>query len=444
MENIPSYVVWLASLPESAKLKVDGAAHRTKYIFLDREMSDFPGISKQLPNCYQDELGHGGQVVALAAIEPLARHHALLEISPEQQLQRDAWAAICSTGLTGALYYFRILKIELMVRPVPIELVASHYKRALFGLVSEQWSQHMFRANELNLSEQELAWWSHQCPSGIPRLMLRLPRAVLYMLREGAGTRVAVPEFPAHFALRAGWEAFREESLPDIQEAFIIAEPAINRLLLDKQQADDDNIVEHASTFAPTTAAGRLALRKVLQNAASAVNGCDPWDSARREELLQNLLSAAEAIQEAEDSHMTFSRLHLTGRHAHRYNVTALLQYFFISGFLHSDSDLCEVIEWCCQVALPKDVSECALAFIRGTEGSAFRVPSAATLSRTRFKVDVAWMLIFRKHLESLGEVKVFVQTDATAQAGRQYQISIVNCVKVSDLQMLHKDRLPS
>ena len=217
----------------------------------------------------------------------------------------------------------------------------------------------------------------------------------------------------------------------------------MTRLLLDKQQADNDNVVGHASTFAPTTTAGRHALKKVLQDAAGAVNGCDPLDRARREELLQNLLSAAEAIQEAEDSHMTFSRLHLTGRHSHRYNVTALLQYFFISGFLRSDSDLCEVIEWCCQVALPKDVSECALAFIRGAEGSTFRVPSAATLSRARFKV-VAWMLIFRKHLESLGELKIVVQTDATAQAGRQYQITIVNFVQVSDLQMLHKDRLPS
>ena len=222
MENIPSYVVWLASLPESAKLKVDGNAHRTKYIFLDREMSDFPGISKQLPNCYRDELGNGGQVIALAAIEPLARHHALLEISPEQQLQRDAWVAVCSEGLSGALYYFRVLKVELMVRPVPVELVASQYKRALFGLVDEQWSQHMFRANEFNLSEQELAWWSHQCPSGIPRLMLRLPRAVLYMLREGVWTRVAVPDFPAHFAMRAGWEAFRQESHPDIQQASLL------------------------------------------------------------------------------------------------------------------------------------------------------------------------------------------------------------------------------
>ena len=206
--------------------------------------------------------------------------------------------------------------------------------------------------------------------------------------REGAWTRVAVPELPAHFALRAGWEAFRQELLPDIQEAFIAAEPAMNCLLLDKQQAGEDNVVGHVGTFAPTSSAGRLALRQILQNAASAVNGCEPWGRARREELLHNLLSAAEAIQKAEDSHMIFSRAHLTGRHSHRYNVTALLQYFFISGFLRSDSDLCHVIEWCCQAALPKDVSESALAFIRGAEGSTFRAPSAPTLSRTRFKVD--------------------------------------------------------
>ena len=73
-------------------------------------------------------------------------------------------------------------------------------------------------------------------------------------------------------------------------------------------------------------------------------------------------------------------------------------------------------------------------------EGGTFRVPSPSTLSRIRFEVDVAWMLLFRQQLDSLGDVRIYVQTDATAQAGQQYQITILNFVKVQDLDELHKD----
>ena len=120
-----------------------------------------------------------------------------------------------------------------------------------------------------------------------------------------------------------------------------------------------------------------------------------------------------------------------------------VLHYFFISGFLHRDGDLRQVLELCCNVLPPQDQAEVALRLLQGSERGRVNIPSASAISRARFEVDVGWTLIFRQVLTEFlngGGVRLYVQTDANSQAVKQYQITILNVVKTVDLAAMHRD----
>ena len=288
MEGIPTYAVCLATLPVSAKLKVLGRDHRTQYLFLDKEIAENPSIRDSLPPVFGDEFTKDSQILALAAIEPVSRYHPLLEVSVEEQLQRDAWAFISSAGLAAKLYFFCVVKLEVLPSPLPVEIVASQFQRSFFGLIKESWSQHVLNTNALGLSARELCWWKSLCRSHFPRLLLRMPRATLCKVRNLSWTRIAVPEFPESFALRVGWKTFQGEKDPEVKAAFISGEPMMVIALI---QGEEQGAAGH-ELLPLAKSSGRLLLRTALRDAASAVMGCIPWQGAQRERLLSGHRSA--------------------------------------------------------------------------------------------------------------------------------------------------------
>ena len=445
MDDVPQYVVWLANLPRNTKLYVRDQTKRTKYAFINREIQEHSGIAAALSQ-FAAVYPPGSQVVALAAIEPVAIHHALLELAEEERQQREAWRFLTSHSLQGQLYYFRVIKVEMLALPLPVELIASQYKKQLFGVVDESWSRHAFAS--LKLSAAEVNWW-RQVHGSLqdPCILLRLPAAILTLVTNGDWTRLAVPDLSKDFTFRAGWDVFAGE--PNIRAQFSLLQPSSLRPILAERESDEQRVVDDgagdANRFMLSSAAGQVNLQDLLRTVAGSLTGCQPCDQLQREHLLRDLLAAAEAVELARDNRMIFERLHLSRLFCQRYNIASLLRFFFISGLLRNDTDLREVIELCISVALPKDVADSALAFLRGLTGSDFRVPSAATISRTRFRVDTAWMILFREQLQKMlndGGVRLYVQTDATAQAGRQYQITLINIVRAGELDQLHKDRL--
>ena len=103
-----------------------------------------------------------------------------------------------------------------------------------------------------------------------------------------------------------------------------------------------------------------------------------------------------------------------------------------------------------CAVILPPDAKQEALDFIDGVDNGIsdrMRIPSTATLSRCRARLDVAWTLLFRNwlsgHLRAKGGsgVSLYIQTDATWQARQEYQVTLLNIVHKDCLLDLHKDR---
>ena len=69
------------------------------------------------------------------------------------------------------------------------------------------------------------------------------------------------------------------------------------------------------------------------------------------------------------------------------------------------------------------------------------RLPSKASLSRMRGRVDVAWMLKFRSLLQYMmdnGGVTIYPMVDPSPQGGRDYEMVVMSVIASRDLVQLH------
>ena len=219
------------------------------------------------------------------------------------------------------------------------------------------------------------------------------------------------------------------------------AEP-LSRLLfsMDSEWLSD---LKAAADFQVATGPGCVEMHLLLQRVASAFMGCRPCQGEARDRMLLDILAASTALEDSQANLRRFLMVNASRGGTRRYSITSLLRFFILSGFLHADVDVREALESCCTLVLPPDQAEAALSLLRGDEHYKLHVPSASAISRARFRVDVGWMLCFRSQLRDFlrsGGVKVLVQTDATFQAGKHYQITILNVIKNMDLPDLHKD----
>ena len=447
----PSYIVWLGDLNQDAKIKTDGIKHRTRYLVLDSEISKHPPIAQALQTGCGDSsvLPESSHIVGFAALEATAQHHALLELSEEERIQRDLWRLFTQTDIHGKLYYFRVVRVKKLSMPVPLSFAATKYKRRFFGQVSTSWGREMLETALAEMSDHEFGWWQEClqmcCPEGdgIPEVVMRLPKAFLLLILERFWTRVCLPDLHKEgFFLRVGWDAFHNG---EIIPRDIVRGQRLSSLFFTDQVLVDDRHMPLPPQFAVASSEGRVALHMLLQKTASAVMGCRPFTDDARNQLLLELLSAAVALEDAEAQSQLFLHRNASRAGTRRYNVSTLLNFFFLSGFLHRDRDLREALEWCIKLVLPQDQATAALKLLHGDGPHKLNVPSASTISRARFKVDVAYMLVFRDRLKAFlqqGGVKIIVQTDATFQAGKQYQITILNMIKTMDLDIIHKDPL--
>ena len=116
------------------------------------------------------------------------------------------------------------------------------------------------------------------------------------------------------------------------------------------------------------------------------------------------------------------------------------MNFFWVSGALQNDKDLRETLKQACLVSMPSRASQQAVSFIDGTglDHDKLRVPSMATLSKVRGRLDVA---VKPKLVCANGRgIRIYVQTDAAWQARQEYQVTLLNLVDVCDLERLHKD----
>ena len=445
--NGNAYVmVWLADFAHDVKMKPNhNQGFRTKYVLLDAEISKFHDVAKATAssNCAR-VYPEGSHIVAIAALEPLGQHHALRTLADEERVQRDLWRFFVQSSLHGKMSYFRVVRVKLLALPVPLHMAASKWKKRFFAKADAGWGMRNLTSNMQDMSREEQVWWMEQCqqcsPEGVPLVALRLPRPILSLVLASHWTRVAVPDASQDgFFLRAGWDAF-PDAAATLQRQLFQGEPCCRLLFSNDDPLEGLKTVED---FQVANGPGRAELHLLLQRVASAFMGCRPCQGEARDRMFLELLAAGTALEDSEADLCRFLLTNAASGGTRRYSVSSLLNYFILSGFLHRDADLREALESCCKLVLPADQANAALSLLHGDGHYKLNVPSASTISRARFKVDVAWMLVVRDQLKACllnGGVKLFVQTDATFQAGKQYQITILNIVKNMDIPMLSKD----
>ena len=155
--------------------------------------------------------GPGNVINSIALLEPIARHTCLLHLSQEEQAQYQVWRVLAREELEGALYWFRVVKIEPLPAAVEVQRVASVHKGRAFSLVSEEWANTLFTPQQLGMSTDAFSVWQGFSSGQPPRLLLRLPKPVVLLLVNGMWARLAVPDIQAEgFSFLVGWPGVRD------------------------------------------------------------------------------------------------------------------------------------------------------------------------------------------------------------------------------------------
>ena len=442
-----SQLVWLGDLGDG-KSKSSSDFH--KYVTPNKEAAAHPTVQSCLrqletreglsEGAYSGEerlLGQGNRIRALALIEPIARHTCLLPMTEEETAQYQVWRVLGRQELEGKIYWFHVRKVESLLHDVDVQDVATLYRGRAFSLMSEDWAHALFTAEQLGITVEDFTCWQSYSGNTIPRVILRVPKAFAHLVLSKTWSRLAVPDLRSEgFSFLAGWPGLRdleyrqkvESGLVDLQLAFMITS-------FSDMCSEPPPLV---GVPCLSSSAGRSQLLETLQEVAAALSG-----SERHTQVLANVYRSARAVQALSDDHLICYEDKREGTKL-KFSLMDMLNCFRVAGLLHADEDLREVLELSVQVCLPSSVAREAVAFIRGNDAGRMKVPSKATLSRCRGRVDVAWMLFVRKRIANMIHqqgLKVFIQTDATWQAGLEYQCTLANFVACTDLFDLFKDR---
>jgi hypothetical protein len=123
-------------------------------------------------------------------------------------------------------------------------------------------------------------------------------------------------------------------------------------------------------------------------------------------------------------------------QHGQGYAIQYLLESFFLSQVLTDSQHLGSVLKKSLRLILPAKVAD--------TMGTYFSsntpVPSTATISRMRGRVDTTWMLVWRDRFQEWLDdgLVVYLGTDSSPQAGRDYQIIMLDIIPKIWLPGMH------
>lgn len=447
-------VAWLATFSDGKRNAFD---HRVKHKWLNKEAEAQPKIHARVREleiangldegyaCKSWISGH--EIVGLILLSLMCQHHALQPLNEEMQAQHDFWCSLSGTPLDGNLFFFNVLKVEATTYGLPLAETSTGRNTCFFHL-DHAWAARAFTPEMLGISQHRLQKWKQHSQERIPTLTLRVPKAIALLALRETWSTLAVPESLHQVNLSAGWlskhvlktDTFHE--LKMLHKAFSSCDPDRLGVSWALEEATPDS-------FDVVTRQGRLHLQGLLQELGMVLFQGRPMTDEARWKLQVKLLSAAQGLQNSELAENFFRQESNFLQKCRKYSAIKLLNFFWVSGALQNDKDLRETLKQACLVSMPHRSSQQAVSFIDGTglDHDKLRVPSTATLSRVRGRLDVAWMLYFREHVVmpklacSNGRgIRIYVQTDATWQARQEYQVTLLNLVDVSDLQELYKD----
>ena len=124
-----------------------------------------------------------------------------------------------------------------------------------------------------------------------------------------------------------------------------------------------------------------------------------------------------------------------------KYATLQSIHAFCLSQELKNDSHLRAVCQWALRLSLPESLADEYVQTLC-KEDSSIRMPSAATMSRLRARVDVAWTLTFREKVKELiaEGFTAYLTWDASPQGGKELEMFVWNFVKETVLPQMQVD----
>ena len=423
MERKPRLCVWLSSLPDAKQglsLKADPEAPlrytKRATVVLNAAAADLQEMSElKRQGAWSDDDLAAGAVVAWAIVEPQFICNHLQPLTSGQKIQRKFWHSV-GPGDEHSVFFFKIVEIHVLARPVKIDEWACLQNHAFFSLLTDV----AFGALEAAWQEQSPAF----CEQQVPVDVVRLPLCFAVMCSKKAWDSFAVCDM----SLKAGG---RKKTHGQGQGGWHLGlTPHLRQAFPDVPWIADPEEIAKFSIQDPDNA------EEFLDEIKNVVMGLQQGEHVDLERLYFFLTAFAGYMNELRGM-LDFHR-HGKRSKNQAFGLTYLIKCFLLSQSLRSASQLKTALHSAAGIILPKQASQIMQAALDTNSNS---VPSAAAISKARGRIDVSWMLVWRDRFKEMFDgagAVIYLGTDSSPQGGRDYQIVVLDIVKKQDLAELH------
>ena len=433
---------WLGSLPSTGLTLPNPYSSSTrdvKRLHLNHEAADLKEIRAHLDG--QPEMTEqGDQVMALVEIEAGQAYSPIGKLDSEcLHCQYKYWRQMAGGTIDGHCFFLTILSVVALTSPQPKQNVRRSKFRTFFVSLEDGESERLMAC----LLEQRVLpdRMSGLSLEDAPDIMLRLPTPFARLASKAIWPSVAVIDFQDYHNLArwsVGWTRPRALQLVALRGQF--EPPMFNPISRDELETKNIFEVETVAT-----------LGFLLRDAATSLIPLVHHNPPEMKRALSYIHYVSSTLQNHEDEQSCFlyerTSLKSDGTLStcgvqKAFNISFLINCFWASGLMKSDSNMMELLGHCVRICLPVRLANFCHKLLSGDEVEERKLllPSASTMSRVRGRLDVAFMLLFQDWLyEALlyTSLHLLVQVDASPQGGRDYEVIVLNIIKDCELLLL-------
>ena len=450
-------VVWLVDLPNMIRIRNVAASKGTllenrhiERLYPNQIALDMETVQKLEDSGinWNFEVDDPVCVRALVHIEADEMHHDLKLLTEHQRLHRDYFARLSfGKSNVGHQSYFKVLGY--IGLPNPIELPALRQDRCFLSPLPGSFVYSLF--------DDMTAKYEHDLPDWIFRASvwcLRTARPFAALVTKGFMNSLSVCNL-----------GLARDELKGCQ-SFVVGWPDASVRRSKRYKPQDDNHSEYYDhqnelavvhdqfppckysppsddLLATCATLDKRFIQQTFECVRDLIRCVDASGTVVPSDVMQHLHDHASGWQAYADRLSEFEATRLTVQaYNKKYSIVTLIHTFLACGYLKSDGQIRDACQWMLRACLPKDIAEHMVKHLISEEDR-LRLPSKSTMSRLRGRVDVAWMLTFRSILHNMildGGVVMYPMVDSSPQAGRDYEMLVVNIVAAKFLAELHVD----
>lgn len=453
----------IACLPEVLRAKRkyhdDGHARRCN---VNKMVLDIPSVGHLIrKHNVPEELFHPSEsasnIIALALARADFIYDALRPLDTHQKAQRKAWALLaggCSN--VGHLLFFTCAECVKLK-----EAVKAPVQQGSHAFVTRL-PDHFIDDIIDDIEEQHASGAPEWLDEHRPALLVRMPSPFAALLAHGATNSFSLCNLDPRVR-HSDPEGGGGRMCWSLGERVKRDHPEGRRLLgsftLVQYPADLD-FAKRAASDSDSDGLGVQVQgcdEKKAGPATSLVSDCfldDLADRARealcaamyqhgdQREKLEWLHVAMAKWQQECDQLVAFKQ-HKQVSRGQRFSAVTLIYALIQANCLKKDSDLRKVCMTSLELLLPREMVSAIGSWIDDPEGSGIAIPSAPVISRLRGRVDACLMITYRNCLHDMlqqGGVVLYPAIDSSPQAGRDYEVVVLNILRRSTVPELYQD----